>query len=66
MIVKSSYFSNICTYENAQFAIKYYFLILGNVYSSKKRVDSEFNSISLKNGKAIFSTCPQNPVGFQC
>ena len=36
-------------YENAQFAIKYCFLILRNGYSSKKCVDSEINLISLKN-----------------
>ena len=35
---------HVCT----QFAIQYCCLILCNVYSSKKRVDSEFNSISLK------------------
>ena len=49
VIVKSSYFSNICTYENAQVAIKYCFQIVRNVYSSKKCDDSEFNSVSLKN-----------------
>ena len=36
-------------HENAQFAIKYCFLILRNVYSSKKCIDSEINLISLKN-----------------
>ena len=36
-------------YENAQFAIKYCFLILRKVYSSKKCVESEINLISLKN-----------------
>ena len=48
-------FSNICMYENAQFAIKYCFLILRNVYSSKKCVDSEINPISLKNHDGICS-----------
>ena len=42
-------------YENAQFAIKYCFLILRNVYSSKKCVDSEINQISLKNHDGICS-----------
>ena len=40
-------------YENAQFAIKYSFLILRNVYSSKKFVDSEINLISLKNNDGM-------------
>ena len=42
-------------YENAQFAIKYCFLILSNVYSSKKFVDSEINVISLKNHDGMCS-----------
>ena len=45
VIVKSSYFT--------QFAIKYCFIILRNVYSSKKRVDCEFNSILLKKSIII-------------
>ena len=49
-------------YENAQFAIKYCFLILRNVYSSKKCVESEMHLISLKNmmacAAAIFGKCP--------
>ena len=48
--------SNICMHENAQFAIKYCFLILRNVYSSKKCIDCEINPISLKNhDHGIFS-----------
>ena len=35
--------------ENAQFAINYCFLILRNVNSLKKSVESEINLISLKN-----------------
>ena len=44
-------------YENAQVAIKYCFLILRNVYSSKKCVDSEINLIhvSLKNHDGMCS-----------
>ncbi len=41
-------FSNIRMQENAQFAIKYCFLILHNGYSSTKCVDSAINLISLK------------------
>ena len=49
----------------AQFEIKYCFLILRNVYSSKKRVDFEFNSISLKKmmdpvQRNIFRKCHQH------
>ena len=42
-------------HENAQFNIKYCFLILRNVYSSKKCVDSEINIISLNNNDGMFS-----------
>ena len=42
-------FSNIRMHENAQFAIKYCFLMMRNVCSSKKCVDSEINLISLNN-----------------
>ena len=48
-------FSNIRTHENAQFAIKYCFLILRNVYTSKKCVDSEINLISLNNHDGMCS-----------
>ena len=37
-------------YENGQFAIKYCFLILRNVYSSKKCVDSEMTGARLPSG----------------
>ena len=48
-----------------QFALKYCFLILRNIYSPKKHVDSEFNSMSLKNhdgpcAEAIFRNCLQH------
>ena len=42
-------------YEKAQFAIKYCFLILRNVYCSKKCTDSEINLISLKNHDGMCS-----------
>ena len=47
-------------YENAQFAIKYCFLIMSNVYDyhvyiSKKCVDYEINLISVKIHDDMFS-----------
>ena len=42
-------------HENAQFAIKYCFLILRNVYSSKKCVNSEINLTSLNNHDGMCS-----------
>ena len=42
-------FSNIRMHENTQVAIKYCFLIMRNVYSSKKCIGSEINLISLNN-----------------
>ena len=41
-------------YKNAQFAIKYCFLILRNVYISKKCVDYEINLISVKSHDGMF------------
>ena len=49
MIVTSPYF------ENAQFAIKYSFLILRNVYSPTKCVDSEINLIWFNNHDGMCS-----------
>ena len=42
-------------HENSQFAIKYCFLIMRNVYSSKKCVGSEINLISLNNHDGLCS-----------
>ena len=55
MIVRHLTFSNIRVYENAQFAIKYCFLIMSNVYSSTNCVNYEINLISLKNHDGMCS-----------
>ena len=61
VIVKSSYF------QNAQFAVKYCFLIRRNVYSSKKahRFLRQLNIAQNHDGdgpcaEAIFRNCPQH------